>query len=147
MQESGGDQVTAEVVTDTGAVIETRVVGRWPVTSSSAPRCPVADLENGSYEVRFTPATAGPHCLKVAVFGRAIRDCPQLFSVTRHNKPLLSFGRRGAGPEEFVQPCGAALDTQHRLYVADTGNTRIKGRAAEWCEDPLFYYNKAITPL
>ena len=28
LQESGGDQVTAEVVTDTGAVIETSVVGR-----------------------------------------------------------------------------------------------------------------------
>ena len=28
LQECGGDQVTAEVVTDTGAVIETSVVGR-----------------------------------------------------------------------------------------------------------------------
>jgi ABC-type spermidine/putrescine transport system permease subunit II/DNA-binding beta-propeller fold protein YncE len=39
---------------------------------------------------------------------------------------LFSFGRPGTGPGEFNRPEGLCLDTQDRLYVADSCNHRIQ---------------------
>ena len=48
------------------------------------------------------------------------------FDVTRHNSPLLSYGSHGTGDSCFIQPCSLALDLDNRIYVVDTGNSRIK---------------------
>ena len=129
-QECGGDPVTAEVISERGASLAT---------------C-VTDLDNGCYEVRFTPRSVGTFCLKVFIFSRPIKDWPLLFSVTRHNSPTLSFGHHGSGQpqllsllsqcspahfiasgeEGFVQPCSLAMDREDKIYVMDTGNCRIK---------------------
>src|SRR5688500_12090409 len=41
-------------------------------------------------------------------------------------KYLSSFGKRGTGDGEFLQPHGLALDSQGRLFVADRGNNRVQ---------------------
>ena len=64
--------------------------------------------------------------LKVFIFARAIRDCPMFFEVTRHNSPLLSYGSHGTGDHGFIQPCSLALDVDNRIFVMDTGNSRVK---------------------
>ena len=84
-----------------------------------------ADLDNGSYEVSFTPPSLGTFCLKVFIFSRPIKNCPLLFTVSRHNSPTGSFGRHGWGEEGFVQPCSLAM-AREKIYVMDTGNSRIK---------------------
>ena len=45
---------------------------------------------------------------------------------TRDGKYVSSFGKRGAGPGEFMQTHGLALDSQGRLFVADRGNNRVQ---------------------
>ena len=54
------------------------------------------------------------------------KDCPLLFSVSRHNSPTRSFGRHGSGQEGFIQPCSLAMGRDNQIYVMDTGNSRIK---------------------
>ena len=44
----------------------------------------------------------------------------------RTGKYISSFGERGTGDGQFMQPHGLALDAQGRLYVADRGNNRIQ---------------------
>ena len=44
----------------------------------------------------------------------------------RTGKYLNSFGERGNGDGQFMQPHGLALDPQGRLLVADRGNNRIQ---------------------
>jgi sugar lactone lactonase YvrE len=44
----------------------------------------------------------------------------------KDGKYLSSFGKRGTGDGEFMQPHGVALDAQGRLHVADRGNNRIQ---------------------
>ena len=48
------------------------------------------------------------------------------FEVTRHNSPLLSYGSHGTGEHSFIQPCSLALDVDNRIFVVDTGNSRVK---------------------
>lgn len=110
MLDTGGDPVSAEVVTNKGSVIETEIV----------------DLDNGSYEIKFTPVSVATYCLKVFIFARPIQDCPYFFDITRHNSPLLSYGCHGTGDNCFIQPCSIALDKENKIYVMDTGNSRIK---------------------
>jgi len=35
-------------------------------------------------------------------------------------------GARGAGPGQFLEPSGIAVDAQGNVYVADKGNHRIQ---------------------
>ena len=86
----------------------------------------LSDLDNGSYDVRFTPPSVGTYCLKVFIFARSIKDCPLFFDVSRHNAPLLSYGRHGSGDHGLIQPCSLAIDLDNKIYVMDTGNNRIK---------------------
>jgi len=114
IQETGGDPVTAEVLNDKGDQV--------PIL--------LADNSDGTYGIRFTPASAGTFCLKVKIFDRPIRDCPLFFDVTEHNSPILSFGCKGVKEKGFVQPCSLAVDPRpgerSKVYVVDTGNSRIK---------------------
>ena len=46
--------------------------------------------------------------------------------VTYHDVPKRVFGREGSGPDELSEPCAVAIDNKSgKLYVADTGNSRI----------------------
>ena len=110
VQELGGDPVTAEVLDESGAAVDTRV----------------EDNDDGTYKVTFTTKSVGTHCLKISIFDRPIKDCPLYFDVTEHNSPVLSFGSKGVNEKSFVQPCSLILDTSDNLYVVDTGNSRIK---------------------
>merc|ERR1719220_1295444 len=110
-QEMGGDPVTAALTDEDG-----QEVGNVGVT----------DKEDGTYTITFVPRTPGTHCLRISIFDRPIRDCPLYFEVTEHNSPLLSFGSKGVTEAGFVQPCSLALSPQDKLYVVDTGNSRIK---------------------
>ena len=109
-QSLGGDPVIAEVVDETGKVVESRV----------------EDNEDGTYRITFTTKSVGTHCLKISIFDRPIKDCPLYFDVTEHNSPVLSFGSKGVSERGFVQPCSLILDASDNLYVVDTGNSRIK---------------------
>jgi len=40
--------------------------------------------------------------------------------------PVAAFGQSGNGPGQFTDPRGVAVDSQGRLYVADTGNGRVQ---------------------
>ena len=111
----GGDPMTVELASHTGALLETRVV----------------DLDNGNYEVRFTPTSSGTYCLNIFIFARPIKPCPLYFPVTSHNSPLVSFGQAGTGETGFLQPCCVAVGRDERVYVADTGNCRIKVLSSE----------------
>ena len=106
----GGDPVIAEVLDETGKVVESRV----------------DDNEDGTYRISFTTKSVGTHCLKISIFDRPIKDCPLYFDVTEHNSPVLSFGSKGVSERGFVQPCSLILDASDNLYVVDTGNSRIK---------------------
>jgi sugar lactone lactonase YvrE len=44
----------------------------------------------------------------------------------RGGKYLGSFGLRGSGPGQFIQPHALALDSRGRLFVADRGNNRVQ---------------------
>ena len=117
IQDCGGDPISAEVITDKGSSIETDILGMeienfiWIKTYKSFS---LADLDNGSYEIRFTPVSVGTYCLKIFIFARAIKDCPMFFDVTRHNSPLSSYGSHGSGDHGFIQPCSIALDLKNK---------------------------------
>lgn len=87
----------------------------------------VTDHNTGKYTIHFTPHTTGRHKLEVTIFGRHIRDSPILFDVDEHNNPVKKVGGRGTGQLEFVQPVTVAVNsTQSKVFVLDTGNSRIK---------------------
>ena len=65
------------------------------------------------------------YCIKISVFDRPIKDCPLFFDVCEFNNPILVYGQRGSGENEFLQPVAVAID-KHFIYVLDTGNCRIK---------------------
>ena len=50
--------------------------------------------------------------------------CVSVF--TCEGKFLTSFGTRGAGPGQFKNLCGIAVDKNGVVYVADTGNNRLQ---------------------
>ena len=54
--------------------------------------------------------------------------------ISRFNKDgkyLSSFGKRGSGPGEFIQPHALALDDAGRLYVGDRSNNRVQVMTTE----------------
>ncbi|XP_034946165.1 tripartite motif-containing protein 2-like [Chelonus insularis] len=111
---AGGDPIGVELtLTDTQSedqIIETEI----------------KDLENGTYEVRFRPPSASGYALKLTVFERPIKDYPIFFTASEHNEPIKSYGKRGHGKDEFLQPVAVAVDDDNMIYVVDSGNSRIK---------------------
>ncbi|EEB19175.1 RING finger-containing protein, putative [Pediculus humanus corporis] len=110
---TGGDPVTSNVTMEGNPNKELNVR--------------VEDLDNGTYKIYFRPPLAGKYLLNILVFDRVIRGCPIPIDVTDHNNPITTFGMRGCGKDEFLQPVAIAVDkdTQY-IYVVDTGNSRIK---------------------
>ncbi|XP_076030770.1 tripartite motif-containing protein 2-like isoform X2 [Oratosquilla oratoria] len=107
----GGDPVDAEVEEEAnGEATETQVI----------------DNEDGSYSVFFTPSSAGNHKVSVSIFGRAIKDSPLVVEVLDEHNPDIVYGSKGSGKDQFLQPVGLCIDENEFVYVADTGNSRIK---------------------
>ncbi len=46
-------------------------------------------------------------------------------------KFLTTWGTKGSGPGQFVQPHSIAMDSQGRIFVGDRGNNRIETFAQE----------------
>jgi DNA-binding beta-propeller fold protein YncE len=58
--------------------------------------------------------------------GHSDKTNNRMLKYDRNGKFLLSWGKQGSGPGEFVAPHGLAMDAQGRLYVADRSNSRIQ---------------------
>ncbi|KAB7508225.1 E3 ubiquitin-protein ligase TRIM71, partial [Armadillidium nasatum] len=86
----------------------------------------VVDHGDGSYSVVFTPVLPGVHLVSVRVFGRSIKESPLQVEVLGEHNPDVVYGSKGSGKDQFNQPVGIAIDDDGFIYVADTGNSRIK---------------------
>ncbi|KAL3268863.1 hypothetical protein HHI36_007952 [Cryptolaemus montrouzieri] len=110
----GGDPVQAELSPESS-------------DDSEAVPLEVIDCDNGTYRINFRVTKAGRFQVKITIFERPIKDYPICFEVTEHNNPVLLFGAKGSGKEEFMQPVSVAVDENEDIvYVLDTGNSRIK---------------------
>ena len=84
------------------------------------------DNDDGTYTLSFTPVTTGIHHLQVHIFDRPIKDSPFQVEVTEHINPVAKVGSSGSGNANFKQPVSILFGNDKRLYVLDTGNSRIK---------------------
>lgn len=90
--------------------------------------CPVhvKDNDDGTYELYYKPSAPGLYCLRVMIFDRPIKGSPFHFEVSSHIEPVWTVGGRGSGPSHFLQPASVAVDRDGLIYVADTGNSRVR---------------------
>ncbi|MPC13842.1 Tripartite motif-containing protein 2 [Portunus trituberculatus] len=109
-QQVGGDPMEATVTSEAGDNVE----------------CQVEDNQDGTYSVFFTPEQGGNHSVAVRLFGRPVKESPLTVEVLDEHNPETVYGSRGSGRDQFLQPVGICLDEEGYLYVADTGNSRIK---------------------
>ena len=91
----------------------------------------VADNEDGTYDLCFTPLFPCQHRLEARIFNRPLKDSPVLFTASPHINPEATFGHRGVAAsideQAFLQPVAAVYDARRRLiFVLDSGNSRIK---------------------
>uniref|UniRef100_A0A1B6CX18 B-box C-terminal domain-containing protein n=1 Tax=Clastoptera arizonana TaxID=38151 RepID=A0A1B6CX18_9HEMI len=110
---NGGDPIAAEVsrIEDETVQIEATIV----------------DKEDGTYQIKFRPPAPGKYSLKVSVMERPVRFSPLEITVSEHNNPVRTYGSRGSGKDQFLQPVAVAMDNlAGTLYVVDTGNSRLK---------------------
>jgi len=78
----------------------------------------VLDVGDGTYEMMFTPLSAGSHSLTVRIFDRVVgSSSPVTFTVSQFHRPIAVF----AG---LHQPVAVAVDAA-MIYVLDTGNSRV----------------------
>lgn len=109
-QTEGGDPVVIDLRYENGDSVKTHLV----------------DRRNGSYEVKFLPEQPGNYKLNVTVFDRPIKDSPFHFVASEHINSVSQYGLRGSGELHFLQPVGVAVSTCGKLFILDTGNSRIK---------------------
>ena len=116
----------------------------------------VTERGRGQYEISYQPVTKGRNLLHVRVCGLNIRGSPfdvkvvspvegiQTFKGVAFNLEMVisagdsvsvlspngaklrSFGTRGSGPGQFLDPGGVAVDDEGNILVADSGNHRIQ---------------------
>jgi tripartite motif-containing protein 2/3 len=85
------------------------------------------DLRCGRYEIHFVPDQPGDYELAVRIFDRPVQQFPLRFEASPHINPLCIYGGSGGGSAQFRRPVALAVDkTEARLYVLDTGNSRVK---------------------
>ncbi|CAH1119157.1 unnamed protein product [Phaedon cochleariae] len=114
-RKSGGDPVRVELQ---------MVTAEGPAESHAVR---VVDTEDGTYRLYFRVPRPGRYGMQVFVMDRPIKDTPLYFDVSEHNEPVLTYGCRGSGKDEFLQPVAVAVDDRDgAVYVLDTGNSRIK---------------------
>ncbi|XP_064641836.1 tripartite motif-containing protein 2-like isoform X2 [Lineus longissimus] len=86
----------------------------------------LTDSDDGTYKISYTAFTSGKHRLSVNIFDRPIKDSPFVIDISEHNNPVARFGSRGTNISNFVQPVNVVVDRTDKVYVLDTGNSRIK---------------------
>ncbi|XP_041377656.1 tripartite motif-containing protein 2-like [Gigantopelta aegis] len=106
---SGSDPVTAELRTDAGEMVETKI----------------KDNDDGTYDIIFVPPKSGDMKLCISIFCRPIKGSPFRVQVTDHINSVWKFGSRGTGILNLVQPVRVSADTGGCVYILDTGNSRI----------------------
>lgn len=115
-RKTGGDPIQAELLMVTADTEEKQSI---PVN--------VTDCDDGTYRLYFRANKPGRYGIKISVIDRPIKDNPLYFNVTEHNNPIVVYGSRGSGKDEFMQPVAVAIDEIDKtVYVLDTGNSRIK---------------------
>ncbi|XP_017775302.1 PREDICTED: tripartite motif-containing protein 3-like [Nicrophorus vespilloides] len=120
-RQNGGDPVQAEVLP-----VSVTAAAAVDVVSVEVPST-VTDCEDGTYRISFRAPRAGRYGVRISVFDRPIKDVPLFFDVSEHNNPVNTYGSRGSGKDDFMQPVGVAVDeSKEEIYVLDTGNSRIK---------------------
>ena len=92
-RQEGDDIVDAKMRAENGDIIDTII----------------ADNEDGTYTIEFTPTSSGSHSLEVKIFQRHVKDSPVCVEVVDSNPPLVSFGSRGLGDLGLVQPCSLTI--------------------------------------
>jgi tripartite motif-containing protein 2/3 len=101
---SGGDTVSAELTTERGERVALSL----------------CDNDDGTYDISFTPVSAGLHVLVVKIFDRIINGGFSLsFTVNAFHEPVAVYSY------ELRQPVAVCVDRHDQLYVLDTGNNRI----------------------
>ena len=112
----GGDRVTIDVRSPNKAAIASKIV----------------DKGDGSYFVAFTPSLNGEHEVGVEIHNQPIKGSPFKVPVTNPRiynnitRPTLSFGSLGDAKGKFKLPCGVAVDSDGKIFVADCHNNRIQ---------------------
>ena len=82
----------------------------------------IRDNENGTYDVVYTPRVAGQYTVRIRVFNREIRQCPQSLSVRPQVLvPVKAHeSRHGACAGLFTQPRGIAVSGSGEIAISDT---------------------------
>lgn len=125
-QKFGGDPVSAELK---------------HVDSSLNVAVKIIDNRDGTYEAQFVPPKGGKYQLKIAIFGRPIKNYPLEFEASDHINPLCIYGCRGSDQHQFVQPVGLAINQKNgHVFVLDTGNGRIKILSQNDCNNSPFNF-------
>jgi len=124
-QRFGGDPVTAELKhTEDKTNVAVRIV----------------DNRDGTYEAQFVPPKGGKYHLKISIFGRPVKDYPNVFDASDHINPLCIYGCRGNDTHQLIQPVGLTVDSNGRAYILDTGNGRIKVLSQNDCSNSPFEF-------
>lgn len=108
---TGGDPVVGEITSPTGETLEVLV----------------DDRGDGTYHLKFRPPVPGRYEMKVSVVDRPVKQCPYVLEVSEHNNPISTYGSRGSGKDQLLQPVAITYDpSTEQVFVVDTGNSRIK---------------------
>ncbi|XP_066904129.1 E3 ubiquitin-protein ligase TRIM71-like, partial [Halyomorpha halys] len=108
---TGGDPVVGEILSPSGETLEILV----------------DDRGDGTYHLKFRPPVPGRYEMKVNVVDRPVKQCPYILEVSEHNNPIATYGSRGSGKDQLLQPVAITYDpSTEQVYVVDTGNSRIK---------------------
>ena len=87
----------------------------------------IDDNKNGIYKITYFPIVQGTFKLLVKVNGEHISCSPFTVILKPFQvKPVLSFGKQGAGDGVFDYPLGVAVSEGDEIVVADQGNHRVQ---------------------
>ena len=88
----------------------------------------IADNEDGTYTVTYTPECDGHHDVRIEVNGQPLTSSPWSFVVKSHEyHAVSSFGSRGKAQGEFKCPCNIAISAKTgNIAVADAHNKRVQ---------------------
>ena len=107
--------------------------------SQQSIQCKVNDNRDGTYEIQFVPPLSGTYSMKIAIFGRQIKNYPLEIEVSEHINPLCIYGCKGSDQHQFLQPTSLAInDVDGFVYILDTGNGRIKKLLQNQCNNSPF---------
>ncbi|KAL1138222.1 hypothetical protein AAG570_009913 [Ranatra chinensis] len=122
---TGGDPIVAKVqCAPEGGIEEVGTNSRLEVELLDSS---IDDRGDGTYFIKFRPLKPGKYEVSVSVVERCVKNSPLVVEVVQHNNPVGTYGSRGSGKDQFLQPVAVAYDgTTNTVYVVDTGNCRVK---------------------